>query len=154
MKENDKFHLDEIKGLMEQDRQKLVITSLENLNLIKEDDDVSQIIKNQKRLHDIAYEMYEIQKENKDINMLLLLMENLTIIEINTNLMELFILLKGLKDTSKDLVIATMKQELNLTSQNSLEDICTYLMDNSNSDVEKSEQNYQKVLKMKGEKNE
>ena len=86
--------------------------------------------------------------------MLLLLMENLTIIEINTNLMELFILLKGLKDTSKDLVIATMKQELNLTSQNSLEDICTYLMDNSNSDVEKSEQNYQKVLKMKGEKNE
>ena len=51
MKENDKFHLDEIKGLMEQDRQKLVITSLENLNLIKEDDDVSQIIKNQKRLH-------------------------------------------------------------------------------------------------------
>lgn len=154
MKENDKFHLDEIKGLMEQDRQKLVITSLENLNLIKEDNEVSQIIKNQKSLHDIAYEMYEIQKENKDINMLLLLMENLTIIEINTNLMELFILLKGLKDTSKDLVIATMKQELNLTSQNSLEDICTYLMDNSNSDVEKSEQNYQKVLKMKGEKNE
>ena len=98
--------------------------------------------------------MYEIQKENKDINMLLLLMENLTIIEINTNLMELFILLKGLKDTSKDLVIATMKQELNLTSQNSLEDIYMYLMDNSNSDVEKSEQNYQKVLKMKGEKNE
>ena len=154
MKENDKFHLDEIKGLMEQDRQKLVITSLENLNLIKEDNEVRQIITNQKRLHDIAYEMYEIQKENKDINMLLLLMENLTIIEINTNLMELFILLKGLKDTSKDLVIATMKQELNLTSQNSLEDICTYLMDNSNSDVEKSEQNYQKVLKMKGEKNE
>lgn len=154
MKENDKFHLDEIKGLMEQDRQKLVITSLENLNLIKEDKDVSQIIKNQKRLHDIAHEMYEIQKENKDINMLLLLMENLTIIEINTNLMELFILLKGLKDTSKDLVIAAMKQELNLTSQNSLEDICMYLMDNSNSDVEKSEQNYQKVLKMKGEKNE
>ena len=154
MKENDKFHLDEIKGLMEQDRQKLVITSLENLNLIKEDKDVSQIIKNQKSLHDIAYEMYEIQKENKDINMLLLLMENLTIIEINTNLMELFILLKGLKDTSKDLVIATMKQELNLTSQNSLEDICTYLMDNSNSDVEKSEQNYQKALKLKGEKNE
>ena len=154
MKENDKFHLDEIKGLMEQDRQKLVITSLENLNLIKEDNEVSQIIKNQKSLHDIAYEMYEIQKENKDINMLLLLMENLTIIEINTNLMELFILLKGLKDTSKDLVIATMKQELNLTSQNSLEDICTYLMDNSNSDVEKSEQNYQKALKLKGEKNE
>ena len=81
-------------------------------------------------------------------------MENLTIIEINTNLMELFILLKGLKDTSKDLVIAAVKQELNLTSQNSLEDICMYLMDNSNSDVEKSEQNYQKVLKMKGEKNE
>ena len=133
MKKNDQFHLDEIKGLMEQDRQKLVITSLENLNLIKEDKDVSQIIKNQKRLHDIAYEMYEIQK---------------------ANLMELFILLKGIKDTSKDIVIATIKQELNLTSQNSLEDIYTYLMDNSNSDVEKSEQNYQKVLKMKGEKNE
>lgn len=68
--------------------------------------------------------------------------------------MELFILLKGIKETSKDLVIATMKEELNLTSQNSLEDIYTYLMDTSNSDVEKSEQNYQKVLKMKGEKNE
>ena len=66
MKENDDIHLDELASLMDEDRKNLVITSLENIGLIKNDTMTVEIIENQKRLHDMIYEMYEIEKDKSD----------------------------------------------------------------------------------------
>ena len=86
MKENDDIHLDELASLMDEDRKNLVITSLENIGLIKNDTMTVEIIENQKRLHDMIYEMYEIEKDKSDSIIHSLLIENFMLLEINRNL--------------------------------------------------------------------
>ena len=154
MKENDDIHLDELASLMDEDRKNLVITSLENIGLIKNDTMTVEIIENQKRLHDMIYEMYEIEKDKSDSIIHSLLIENFMLLEINRNLIELFILLKKTPENSKTIVKEVVEVGLDLTPQNSIDDIYTYLFENGKEDVEKSEINYQKVLKMKGDKYE
>ena len=154
MKENDDIHLDELASLMDEDRKNLVITSLENIGLIKNDTMTVEIIENQKRLHDMIYVMYEIEKDKSDSIIHSLLIEYFMLLEINRNLIELFILLKKTPENSKTIVKEVVEVGLDLTPQNSIDDIYTYLFENSKEDVEKSEINYQKVLKMKGDKYE
>ena len=102
----------------------------------------------------MIYEMYEIEKDKSDSIIHSLLIENFMLLEINRNLIELFILLKKTPEDSKTIVKEVVEVGLDLTPQNSIDDIYTYLFENSKEDVEKSEINYQKVLKMKGDKYE
>lgn len=153
MRENDKFYLDDLARLLEEDRGKLVIISLENLVLIQEDAAVEKIIGNQKRLHDMVCEMYESIDE-LSFSAIPLFIENLTILEINMNLTEMFILLKTAGDESIELLKQPVALELNLNPENSIDDIYDYLMEVSKNDMEKSEKNYQKILEMKGDKHE
>ena len=152
MKEKNNIPLDELVSLMEEDRKNLVITSRKNLKLIAEDTTVERIIRNQKKLHDMAYEMYELS--TIEPSAIPLLIENLTILEINRNLTEVFILLKNAKEETRDLIKAIVASEFNLKPESSMSDIYTYLIESSKKDTEKSEKNYQKVLKMKGDKHE
>lgn len=109
---------------------------------------------NQTLLHDMAYEMYEVMLNNDSKELERLLTCNLVTLEVNSNLIDVLLLLKTSSKSTLEEVKETVLQELKLDKDGKMEDIYDYIETKNKQDVLSSQKNYQKVLKMKGEKNE
>ena len=138
---------------MEEERKKFVRMSVKNLDLITSDELTRTLMSNQTKLYNIAYHMYEHMEEEQEPS-IALLTENIVIIGINLNLIELAILLKTAKEEEITAVVPYIVQELNMSKGANIEEIYNKLRTENEQDVKTSEENYQKVLRMKGDKHE
>lgn len=152
MEKDDIFN--SLNEVMFEGRKKFLITTLEHIALIKEDQLVKKIMSNQTLLHDMAYEMYEVMLNNDSKELERLLTCNLVTLEVNSNLIDVLLLLKTSSKSTLEEVKETVLQELKLDKDGKMEDIYDYIETKNKQDVLSSQKNYQKVLKMKGEKNE
>lgn len=139
---------------MQEDRKKFVQYTIKSLWLMNRDLLVKDLMTNQTKLYELAYHMYQCIDAENEIEKLTLLTQNLVILEANQNLIDLVQILKTSTKEDLDTTLPYMRKELGLEKSLAVEELYDYLQEQNNQDVKISIKNYQKVLKMKGEKNE
>ena len=135
---------------MQEDRKKFVQYTIKSLWLMNRD----LLVKNQTKLYELAYHMYQCIDAENEIEKLTLLTQNLVILEANQNLIDLVQILKTSTKEDLDTTLPYMRKEFGLEKSLAVEELYDYLQEQNNQDVQISIKNYQKVLKMKGETNE
>lgn len=140
--------------IMQEDRKKFVQYTIQSLWMMNKDYFVKELLTNQTELYELAYHMYQCIEEEKEIEKLALLTQNLVILETNQNLIDLVKLLKSSSKEDLDMALPHLTQELGLEKSLTVEELYEYLKEQNKQDIKISTRNYQKVLKMKGEKNE